>query len=107
MEKKEILRILKNFTDLLRPDISSIKEALNYLGQLDFIRAKAKFTLTIDAVKPIINNQSIINWKKAKHPILYLNFQHQQKKVVPLDIAIDNQNRILIISVQCRRKIGA
>ena len=82
----------------MRPDISSIKEALNYLGQLDFIRAKAKFTLTIDAVKPIINNQSIINWKKAKHPILYLNFQHQQKKVVPLDIAIDNQNRILIIS---------
>ncbi|HOF16581.1 MAG TPA: endonuclease MutS2 [Bacteroidales bacterium] len=98
MEKKEILRILKNFTDLLRPDISSIKEALNYLGQLDFIRAKAKFALTINAVKPIINNQSIINWKKAKHPILYLNFQHQQKKVIPLDIAIDNQNRILIIS---------
>ena len=66
--EKEILRILKNFTDLLRPDISSIKEALNYLGQLDFIRAKAKFTLTIDAVKPIINNQSIINWKKQNIP---------------------------------------
>ncbi len=98
MEKKEIQRILKTFTDILRPSIPPIKESLEYLGELDFIRAKAKFALNIEAVKPIITDKAIVNWQKARHPILYLNLQNQQKKIVPLDITIDNENRILIIS---------
>ena len=97
-QRREIIRILTAFTDKLRPNIDSILIAFNYLSQLDFIRAKAKYALHIHACKPIINNTSIIEWKKAIHPLLYLNLKQQHKEVVPLDIRLGQDFNILIIS---------
>ncbi|MCL2131908.1 MAG: endonuclease MutS2 [Lentimicrobiaceae bacterium] len=97
-EHREIVRILTVFTDRLRPDIEHILLAFNYLSQLDFIRAKAKYALHIHACKPIINNTPTIEWKKAVHPLLYLNLKQQQKQVVPLDIRLGQDFTILIIS---------
>ena len=96
-ERREIIHILTVFTDALRPNIESILLAFNYLSQLDFIRAKAKYALHIRACKPIMVNTPTIEWKKAIHPLLYLNFK-QQKEVVPLDIRLGLDFRILIIS---------
>ena len=78
-ERREIIRILTLFTDTLRPNIENILRAFNYLSQLDFIRAKAKYALHIHACKPIINNAPIIEWKKAVHPLLYLNLKQQNE----------------------------
>jgi DNA mismatch repair protein MutS2 len=98
LEKREILRILLAFTNTLRPSIHSILEAFDFLSTIDFIRAKTKFALSINAVKPLIVNKSIIQWHKAKHPLLYLNFKKQNKVVVPLDIEMGVSHRILILS---------
>ena len=97
-ERREIVRILIQFTNTLRPQIVDIQEYFDYLGTIDFIRAKAKLALHIHAVKPIINNQTEIDWRKAIHPLLFLNLKEQNKTVVPLDIQLGNKYKILIIS---------
>jgi DNA mismatch repair protein MutS2 len=97
-ERREIIRILTQFTNYLRPFISSVLQAFNYLGLIDFIAAKANFALHIHACKPIINNQFALRWKKAVHPLLFLNHKSQNKEVVPLDIELGNTFKILIIS---------
>ena len=97
-ENYEIQKILLEFTNNIRPDIESLLMAYRYLGTIDFIRAKANFAIRIDAVKPIINNSDEFVWREAKHPLLVLSFKEKDKKVVPLDIALNAENRILIIS---------
>lgn len=98
LEKREIIRILTAFTNDLRPHIPSVLAASDYLATIDCIRAKAKFALLIQAVKPLIVDNPIIQWKKAKHPLLYLNFRKEKKEVVPLDIEIGNNYGILIVT---------
>ncbi|MDR0367796.1 MAG: endonuclease MutS2, partial [Bacteroidales bacterium] len=97
-ERREIVRILTHFTDFLRPQIPQIQQYFDYLATVDFIRAKAKLALHIHAVKPIMNNEANIQWKKAVHPLLYLSHKEQQKEVVPLDIYLGKTFKILIIS---------
>jgi DNA mismatch repair protein MutS2 len=97
-ERREIIRILTQFTNNIRPSIDSILDAFAYLSMIDFIRAKAKFALHIHACKPIINAHSCLQWKKAIHPLLYLNYKDQKKPVIPLDIELGNRFKILIIS---------
>lgn len=98
LEKREIIRILTAFTDTLRPSIPAIQDAFIFLSMMDCIRAKAKFALSIQAVKPIIVDKSTICWQKAKHPLLYINFQKQRKEVIPLSIEMGISHRILILS---------
>lgn len=97
-ERREIIRILIQFTNLLRPQIPYIKQYFDYLGTIDFIRAKAKLALHINAVKPIMENKAEIQWKKAVHPLLFLSHNEQNKTVVPLDIYLGKEFKILIIS---------
>ena len=97
-ERREIVRILTQFTAYIRPLIPHILKAFIYLSTIDFIRAKAKFALHINACKPIVNQQFALRWKKAVHPLLFLNHKAQNKQVVPLDIELGNKFKILIIS---------
>ncbi len=97
-ERREIIRILTDFTDYLRPFLPDLLEAYEFLGWIDFIRAKAKFSLQIQAIKPVMEDRPEIDWVQALHPLLYLSLQKQNRKVVPLDIALNQENRILIIS---------
>lgn len=97
-ERREIIRILTNFTDYLRPFLPDLLEAYEFLGWIDFIRAKAKFSRQIHAIKPVVENRPEIDWVQAVHPLLYLSLQKQNRQVVPLDIALNRENRILIIS---------
>ncbi len=97
-ERREIIRILTEFTDQLRPSIDSLIEAYEFLSLMDFIRAKARFALRINGEKPSLENKPGIHWNKAVHPLLYLNHQARGKKVVSLDISLTPQQRILIIS---------
>lgn len=97
-ERREVIRILTDFANYLRPFLPDLLEAYEFLGWIDFIQAKAKFALQIQAIKPDIADSPEIDWVQALHPLLYLSLQKQNRKVVPLDIALNQENRILIIS---------
>ena len=97
-ERREIHRILMAFTRLLRPYLSELRKAWNLLGELDFIRAKALLTNEINGVNPEILDTPYFNWQQARHPLLEKKLKAQGKQIVPLDLTLDEQNRILVIS---------
>ncbi len=97
-EKRETIKILTVFADDIRPYIEDLKMAYEYLGIIDFMRSKARFAIRINAHKPAMEDKPWVDWFKAVHPLLFLHFQNMNKQVVPLDITLDENNRILLIS---------
>jgi DNA mismatch repair protein MutS2 len=98
-EKREIVRILTGFADNLRPYIDDLLESNNFLGEIDFIRAKAIVGNALNSVMPVIEERPLISWKGAVHPLLSMTIgKLPGRKVVPLDISLDAQHRILLIS---------
>lgn len=97
-EKREIIRILSELTLYISPYYPELKRAYTFLGMIDFIRAKAKLAIKIGGILPVMVKQTVIDFKEARHPLLFLNFQLQQKSIVPLSIALNEDNRILVIS---------
>ena len=97
-ERREIHRILMAFTRLLRPYLSELRKAWNMLGELDFIRAKALLANEIGGIKPEIKDIPYINWIQARHPLLEQKLKKQGKQVVPLDLQLNENERILVIS---------
>lgn len=97
-EKREIIKILTLITNEIRPYSYQLTEAFDFLGTIDFIRAKALLAVETNSTLPSIQELPIIDWSVAIHPILYLNHLKIGKEVVPLDIKLCNENRILIIS---------
>ena len=97
-ERREIIRILTEFSAWLRPSISAVLLSYELLAEIDFIRAKALFTEDIQALKPALENKQIIDWATAIHPLLQLSLARHGKKVVPLDIMLNEKQRILLIS---------
>ncbi|WP_077924112.1 endonuclease MutS2 [Spirosoma sp. 209] len=97
-ERREIYRILLALTDQVRPHLDDLKRAINFLAQIDFIRAKAKLAIQLDAVLPRLHERPFVNWTSARHPLLHLSFRKQNKTVVPLGVRLDEKARILIIS---------
>ena len=97
-EKREIIRILTIFTNELRPRIPEILDSFLFLSQIDFIRAKALFANRTNSQLPTIENKQQIDWFHAVHPLLYLSHQKAGKEVVPLDITLNEEQRILLIS---------
>ncbi|WP_114752408.1 endonuclease MutS2 [Pleomorphovibrio marinus] len=98
MERREIQKILTKLTDSLRECIPELRKSFQFLGLVDFIRAKAKFALQTDSEKPLLVKQKNVHFKGARHPLLELTFKQQQKKVVPLSLNLDHNRRILVIS---------
>ncbi len=97
-EKREITRILTVISDEMRPHIDEMLYSYSILGEIDFIHAKAKFAHEIGANKPSINAEPELEWYHACHPVLLQSLQRQGKEIVPLDITLSQENRILIIS---------
>jgi DNA mismatch repair protein MutS2 len=97
-ERREIIVILTRFTDLVRPHLETLKRAYRTLGLFDFIRAKALFSRKTGASRPVLTKKPQLILKKGIHPLLYLSHQASGKKVVPLDLALDRENRLLLIS---------
>ena len=103
-ERRERIRILLEITAKLRPEVPQILETENYLGEVDFLRAKALFAIDMHAIVPELSKHPMIDWREAYHPVLLLNFRRQGKTVVPLTIQLTNRqspisnNRILVIS---------
>ncbi|WP_053404077.1 endonuclease MutS2 [Persicobacter sp. CCB-QB2] len=97
-ERREIVRILTVLTDALRPELDSLRKAFRFLGLVDFIRAKAKFAVKLEAHMPELHNRTLVEWYNSRHPLLWMAHQEQGKPVVPLNIRLSQQQRILVIS---------
>ena len=97
-EKREVIRILREFTSLLTPNIREFQRAMSFLADVEFCRAKALLADHLEAVSPQIQDAPLIDWTLAKHPLLELTLRKQGKHVVPMDIALSRRQRILIIS---------
>jgi len=98
-ERREIIRILIEFADRLRPFIDDLIRSYHILGRFDFTRAKARVSIEMNALLPLIRIAvPHIHWKKAIHPLLFISHSLQKKTVVPLDISLTPSQRILIIS---------
>jgi DNA mismatch repair protein MutS2 len=96
-EKREIVRILVKLTDQFRIELPSLNLAFQFLSQIDFIRAKAKFSLEIEADMPLLERNPELVWYNAKHPLLYLSLKGK-REIVPLNIELDKQDRMLLVS---------
>ncbi len=97
-EKREIIRILTDFTNFVRPLVPDILQSYEFLADIDFIRAKALFAIEIQGIRPIVEDKQQLDWARAIHPLLYLSLKKQHKEVVPLDIELTAEKRLLIIS---------
>ena len=97
-ERREIVRILTKFTDELRPYADDLERSYEILGILDFIRAKALWSNESKSVKPMMVPHPELNWLDARHPLLERNLNRENRKIVPLNIRLTKEDRILLIS---------
>lgn len=97
-EHREIIRILTRIADAMRPHLEELSMAYRFLGRIDFIRAKAQFAIRIGAVLPVLTGGSGFSWRQAVHPLLLLKHKPLKKAVVPLDITLRGESRVLVIS---------
>ena len=100
-ERQEIIRILTAIANEIRPMLPDIMASFDFMGTVDFVRAKAKFAERIEATVPQMSSDGSLDWIHAKHPLLYIRYKSEGKasEIVPLDIMLDRRNqRIVLIS---------
>ena len=90
-ERREIIRILTVFSDELRPHVQEILDSYQFLATIDLIQAKAQMAEQMQAYEPIVLPAPHMDWIRAIHPLLQRSLQKQDKKVVPLDIRLEEQ----------------
>ncbi len=98
-ERNEIIKILKAFADAIRPYIDELLLSNDFLGRIDFLRSKALLGNELNSIVPILSDKPLLSWRQARHPILVFSFRKTKgRDVVPLDIHLDERNRLLVIS---------
>ena len=97
-EGREILKILLDFSDFVRPYVPELTGAAEFLGEIDFLMAKAQVSLDIIAGMPIISDGGQMNIRKARHPLLEKALKRERKEIVPLTVSLNPQKHILLIS---------
>jgi DNA mismatch repair protein MutS2 len=96
-QKREVIRILKKLTDDLRLQLPALETAYYFLSQIDFIRAKAKLSIELEADLPQLQPTPTLQWQNAKHPLLYLSLKGK-REVVPLTIELTANDSLLLVS---------
>ncbi len=97
-ERRELIRILTEISGFLRNYLEELLYSYEFLGIIDFIRAKAKFAERIEAIVPELYDEPSCRWLEARHPLLYLHHKVQGREIVPLTIEFAPEQRIVIIS---------
>ncbi len=96
-EKREVIRVLKELTDEMRPQLPEVRQAFDFLGQIDFIRAKAKFALETGGELPVVESSPGLTWYNARHPLLFLSLKGK-RDVVPSNIFLEPDSPMLLVS---------
>lgn len=97
-KRREIIKILIALTTELRPYTPLLLSYHGFLTKLDFVRAKALFAIEVEADMPILVKEASTKLVNARHPLLYLSFKEDQKTVVPLNMQLHGNLRILLVS---------
>ncbi len=97
-ERREIVRILTAFTDVVRLDIKDVERTEGFMAVVDMVRAKARWALENGATKPIISNDDRLVLHTAKHPLLAQSLKRHKRTIIPLDVELDGERRIMVIS---------
>ena len=97
-ERREVIRILTEMAKVIRPHVPQILDSYKLLAQVDILRAKTELAKLIGGIEPEVGKYPHIDWIGATHPLLRLSLQKQGKKVVPLEITLTRNKRMLIIS---------
>ncbi|MFI3316191.1 MAG: Smr/MutS family protein [Rikenellaceae bacterium] len=97
-ERREIVKILTLFTESVRPQAAEIDRVGDYLGDVDMLRAKARWAIANDSVMPILSKDDRLILRNARHPLLAQSLKAQHKDVVPLNLELDRSKHILVIS---------
>lgn len=97
-ERREIVRLLTEFTEEIRPDAEPIAHAGEYLADIDAVRAKARWAIENGAGKPIVSLDDRLVLRNAFHPLLAQTLRREHKELVPLDMQLDKEQHILVIS---------
>ncbi len=97
-QQREIMRILREFTDFLRPYLPELIDGARFIGEIDFIRAKALVAMQMEAGKPIISADGTLKIVKGRHPILEAALKKEKKPIVPLTLTLTPDKHILVIS---------
>ena len=97
-QQREIMRILREFSDFLRPYLPDLIAGARFIGEIDFIRAKALVAMQMEAGKPIISADGTLKIVKGRHPILEAALKKEHKPIVPLTLTLTPDKHILVIS---------
>jgi len=97
-EQREIVRILVELTNQLRPYFPEMENWNSVIAGFDLTRAKAKISIRWEGSQVLLHEDPLIHWEQSRHPLLDLVFRLEQKKVVPQNIHLDNKQRIMLIS---------
>ncbi|MDE5642101.1 MAG: Smr/MutS family protein [Muribaculaceae bacterium] len=97
-ERREIVRILIGLADVLRPEIDGMLHGFGLLGEFDFIHAKACYARDINATMPQLHREPQLEWYSARHPVLEAALHRSGKQIVPLDIRLTPEQRLLLVS---------
>lgn len=97
-ERREIMRILQELSSEIRPHISPILHSLHFLGHIDYLRALKHFSDECHSVIPRVDKNPKIKWIQARHPLLEQSLIRHESRIVPLDISLQQNQHILLIS---------
>ena len=97
-ERREIVRILTNISAVIRPHVKDILDSYTFLANIDYVHARAEAAKAMRAIEPKVAGNPLIDWIEARHPLLERSLAKQDKPIVPLEITLTSQKRILIIS---------
>lgn len=97
-ERREVIRILKEIAAEIRPWWKEMLDSYTFLAKMDFVNAKVCLAEYLTAIEPQVKTKPMVDMIEARHPLLQLSLQKQNKKVVPLEIKLTSEKRILIIS---------
>ncbi len=97
-ERREVIRILTEFTNWIRPDLDGIAHAGDYITTIDMIRSKARFAVANGCAMPLLSDDGTLELRQARHPLLAQTLKKEKKEVVPLNLTLTRKKHILIIS---------
>ena len=97
-QTREIARILYEFAEFLRPFVPELMDGARFVGELDFIMAKAQLSLDYIAGMPVVSEEGELRLRKARHPLLEKSLKKEGRQIVPLTVSLTPPKRILLIS---------
>lgn len=97
-ETREIAKILYEFSEFLRPYVPDLMASAAFIGEMDFLMAKAQTALDFIAGMPVVSKDGRLDLRKARHPLLEKALKREGKEMCPLTVTLTPQKRILLIS---------